>query len=170
MGLLSTDSGAILIDGKALDDVARVQWRHALAYKSTTTRDSAVPSCGLPNDDRGRITRKTRTFNPAPSPGGSKQGGLNMGKEEHQDQTRDDAREKKPATSSYRLGREAKIGVVVIGLLLLGLGAAVAMRLCRAGSDDKQLAVADQDGIKDKSSGEQERSILDSALADLRWH
>jgi len=32
MGLLRPDSGAMIIDGKTLDDAARVQWRHALAY------------------------------------------------------------------------------------------------------------------------------------------
>ena len=39
------------------------------------------------------------------------------------------------AQASSRLGKEAKIGIVVIALLLLGLGTAITMRLMRSSDD-----------------------------------
>lgn len=88
-----------------------------------------------------------------------------MGKEEHRDEYRNDAREEKSGGSS-RLGREAKIGVTVIAVLLVALGVAVVMRMNKPGEDDKQVAAAaDRDIDKDKPGGPNK---IDAMFKDSR--
>ncbi len=55
---------------------------------------------------------------------------------------------KEKSDKPSRLGREAKIGVVVILLLLGTFAAVVAVKMTKGDSDDKQLARADHDGGK----------------------
>ena len=78
-----------------------------------------------------------------------------MGKQDNREENKAEkplGPEAKPAASS-RLGREAKIGVAVITLLLLVLGAVVAVRLMRS-SEGEQLASADAESGKEKTHKE----------------
>jgi nucleoid-associated protein YgaU len=59
--------------------------------------------------------------------------------ENHRDGRKDETKKEKPARSS-RLGKEAKIGVTVIVLLLVVLGGVIAMKLLGSSVSDDQLA------------------------------
>jgi nucleoid-associated protein YgaU len=72
-----------------------------------------------------------------------------MGKEDRKLETMDvDTAEEMPGGSS-RLGKEAKIGVAVIGLLVVVLGVVMAMRMMNSGSDEQVAAVPEPDGVKE---------------------
>ena len=72
-----------------------------------------------------------------------------MSKEEN----RDGDREEKAAGSS-RLGKEAKIGVTVIAVLLLVLGVVATVRLTRSSSDDKLASATDRESGRERVGGE----------------
>ncbi len=65
------------------------------------------------------------------------------------EKNREEHRKEKVAKPS-RLGKEAKIGVTVILLLLGAFAAVVAVKLSKGDSDDKQLACAEHEGGKHK--------------------
>jgi nucleoid-associated protein YgaU len=66
---------------------------------------------------------------------------------------RDDTSQVKPGGSS-RLGKEAKIGVTVIAVLLIVFGAVVAVRLSGSSSDGNLAAAPDRDGGREKAHHE----------------
>ena len=80
-----------------------------------------------------------------------------MSRDENRNENRSDNAEEKTVGSSG-LGREAKIGVTVIALLLVVLGGVAAWRMMGAGSDDK-LASAPEAG-KDKPAGESKTETM----------
>jgi nucleoid-associated protein YgaU len=69
--------------------------------------------------------------------------------DQREEKNREERRKEKPDKTS-RLGKEAKIGVAVILLLLFAFGGVVVMRLAGAGEKDKELAAADHEGGKHK--------------------
>ena len=76
-----------------------------------------------------------------------------MGQEENRMQQREETRKEQPeekAGKSSRLGREAKIGVTVILVLLVVFGVVLAMRLTRSGSDEQIASAVDRDAYKHK--------------------
>ena len=72
-----------------------------------------------------------------------------MSKEEY----KDEIKEEKPGGSS-RLGKEAKIGVTVIALLLIVFGVVVAVRLRGSNSDDKPAVATDREGDRERAGHE----------------
>ena len=69
--------------------------------------------------------------------------------DQREEKNRDERRKEKPDTPS-RLGKEAKIGVAVILLLLGTFAAVVAVKMSKGDSGDKQLAAADHEGERHK--------------------
>ena len=72
-----------------------------------------------------------------------------MSKEEY----KDEIKEEKPGGSS-RLGKEAKIGVTVIALLLIVFGVVVVVRLRGSNADDKPAVAADREDGRERARHE----------------
>ncbi len=87
-----------------------------------------------------------------------------MSDENNNEETRDDAQETPPAVSS-RLGREAKIGVTVIVVLLIVLGVAVGVRLKGLSGGNTVASVAESPGGADKLNGS---STTDALLQETK--
>jgi nucleoid-associated protein YgaU len=88
-----------------------------------------------------------------------------MSRDENRHENRNDNRDEnngdnaeEKAVGSSGLGREAKIGVTVIALLLVVLGGVVAWRMMGAGADDKVAAVPEAG--KDKPAGESKTETM----------
>jgi nucleoid-associated protein YgaU len=67
--------------------------------------------------------------------------------------------ERKPTTSS-RLGKEAKVGVLVIASLLVILGIVVTIRVMRSTSSDNSALVADRESAKERPTYESKTNSL----------
>jgi nucleoid-associated protein YgaU len=70
--------------------------------------------------------------------------------DQREEKNREEQRKEK-ADKPSRLGKEAKIGVTVILLLLGAFAAVVAVKMTKGDTDEKQLAVAEHDGERHKS-------------------
>ncbi len=69
--------------------------------------------------------------------------------DQHEEKNREERRKEKTNNPS-RLGKEAKIGVAVILLLLGAFAAVVAVKMTKGNSEDKQLAAAGHEGERHK--------------------
>lgn len=82
-----------------------------------------------------------------------------MSKDEYRDNHRDDENDERPRGSS-RLGKEAKIGVTVIALLLIVLGVVLAVRLSGVGSDDGPAVAANQEDDKERAGHQRKTDAM----------
>ena len=88
-----------------------------------------------------------------------------MSKEEY----KDEIKEEKPGGSS-RLGKEAKIGVTVIALLLIVFGVVVAVRLRGSSSDDKPAVATDREDGRERAGheGKTEATVQGESVEAVR--
>ena len=84
------------------------------------------------------------------------------------DDQRDENTEKKGGGSS-RLGKEAKIGVTVIAVLLLVFGGAVAVRLTGSSADDTLAVAAERDGAKQRPTHESQTDSLSRTASRMSF-
>jgi nucleoid-associated protein YgaU len=89
--------------------------------------------------------------------------------EQREEKNRDEQRKQK-ADKPSRLGKEAKIGVAVILLLLGTFAAVVVVRMSKGDSDDKQLASADHDGKKHKQPAAKDDPLFGDVSAKSFGH
>ena len=79
--------------------------------------------------------------------------------DQRDNKNREEQRKEKAAKPS-RLGKEAKIGVAVILLLLGTFAAVVAVKMTKGDTDEKQLAVAEHEGERHKPLATQEDPLF----------
>jgi nucleoid-associated protein YgaU len=85
--------------------------------------------------------------------------------DQREEKNREEKRKEKSDKPS-RLGREAKIGVTVILLLLGTFAAVVAVRMTKGDLDEKQLASADHEGGKHKGPAAKDNDLFKGMGAD----